>query len=100
MAKNDVEDIGKWVYSRECEQPAERKTKRWMICAKDGEVGLGEVKWFGKWRCYAFFPLNDTIYEKSCLRTIATFCEIKTNEHRSAPPSSESTTPEDGGKVR
>jgi hypothetical protein len=77
-----VENIGKHIYSRECQQPLERNTKRWTIVAHDGEVELGEVKWFGKWRCYAYFPLNDTLYEKQCLRDIAAFCERRTNEHR------------------
>jgi len=78
-----METVGKWVYARECQQPPERKTKRWTIVATDGEVELGEVKWFGKWRCYAYFPLNDTLYEKTCLRDLANFCEAKSKVHRS-----------------
>lgn len=84
MATGEVEDIGKWVYAHELGHLPEHKTRRWAINAKDGEVQLGEVKWFGKWRCYAFFPLNDTLFEKTCLRQIATFCEMKTNQQRVA----------------
>jgi len=43
---------------------------------------LGEVKWFGCWRQYAFFPFPGTAYERQCLRDIAEFCETKTKEHR------------------
>ena len=80
-----IERVGKWIYARECEQPPERKTKRWAIAADDGEIGLGEVKWLGRWRCYGYFPLNETVYEKQCLRDIADFCEKKTKEKREAP---------------
>jgi hypothetical protein len=77
-----IETIGKHIYARESSQPPERVTKRWAIVANDGEVELGEVKWFGRWRCYAYFPLNETIYEKQCLRDIAQFCEDQTKLHR------------------
>jgi hypothetical protein len=43
---------------------------------------LGEVRWFGRWRCYAFYPEPDTLYERQCLRDIADFCEARTREHR------------------
>lgn len=82
---SDIEQIGKWIYARESSQPPERKTKRWAIVANDGEVELGEVAWFGKWRCYAYFPLNETIYEKKCLRDIANFCEAKTADQTRKP---------------
>lgn len=43
---------------------------------------LGTVKWFGRWRCYAFFPGSRTVFEKSCLRDIAAFCEDVTIVYR------------------
>ena len=43
---------------------------------------LGEVKWFGRWRGYAFFPELYTIYEQKCMREIADFIEAQTKEHR------------------
>lgn len=77
-----IERVGMWTYARLVQDEIERKTRRWIICADDGEVELGEVKWLGKWRCYCFFPLNDTLYEKQCLRDLANFCERKTTEHK------------------
>lgn len=47
----------------------------------ESAVWLGSVRWFGRWRCYVFEPLRDTVYEKTCLREIADFCEKLTNEH-------------------
>jgi len=64
------------------------KTLIWEVLTKDGgkDPGggelLGEVKWFGRWRGYAFFPLRDTIYEHRCLRDIADFVETQTKAHR------------------
>jgi len=42
---------------------------------------LGTVKWFMQWRKYCFFA-NDSIFDHNCLRDIADFCELKTNERR------------------
>ena len=78
----EIREIGKWIYGRQCAQPEGYKTARWAVVAKNGEIDLGEVKWFGKWRCYAYFPLNDTLYEMRCLREIADFCEKLTKEQR------------------
>ena len=58
------------------------KTDIWEVVPKDGGVTLGSVKWFGRWRCYAFFAHYDPILEKTCLRDIANFCELKTKQHR------------------
>lgn len=57
-----------------------RKTAVWLIQTVDGMTDLGEVKFNGGWRCYAFFPLPKTLYERECLRDIADFCERKTGE--------------------
>lgn len=61
------------------------KTRVWQVVptaespkAQEDIAELGEVKWFGRWRRYAFFPQEGTIYEQSCLRKIADFCEGQT----------------------
>ena len=50
----------------------------------DKDCWLGEIKWRGPWRKYAFFPERDTLYEADCLRDIAQFCEDRTKEHKEA----------------
>ena len=61
--------------------PPKMKTKVWLVEAlRDGAV-LGQVKWFGRWRKYAFYPI-DAIFEQVCLREIADFIEAVTREHR------------------
>lgn len=58
------------------------KTDVWSI---EGETDrLGVVKWFGRWRGYAFFPKTGTVFEQKCLRAVADFCERITKDHREA----------------
>lgn len=64
------------------EGPPHPKTRVWVVVATENENLLGVVKWFGQWRCYAFFPEIQTVFEKKCLRDIADFCELQTNEQR------------------
>ena len=61
---------------------ASGKTYRYKVVAKDGGDFLGIVSWYGPWRCYAFEPMPGTVFEKKCLRSIAEFCESRTNQHR------------------
>ena len=60
-----------------------RKTDIYEIWTggKDFEEGgakyadLGEIKWYGPWRKYAFFPNEGTLYDGKCLNEITTFLE-------------------------
>ncbi|MGH9022590.1 MAG: hypothetical protein ACRDV9_05755 [Acidimicrobiia bacterium] len=58
------------------------KTEIWNVVAKDGGTVLGEVRWFGRWTQYAFFPNAGMVFEKTCLRDIATFCVDLTGAQR------------------
>lgn len=58
------------------------KTKIWNVVLKDQSLIGGQIRWWGAWRKYAFFPKENTLYEEDCLRTIALFCEERTHEHR------------------
>lgn len=50
-----------------------RKTQQWLVTCND--VVLGAVRFYGSWRQFCFFPDAQTLYERSCLREIADFCE-------------------------
>ena len=47
------------------------KTSVWMCLSKDA-YKLGEVKWYGPWRQYCFFPEN-AIFNKGCLEDVNDF---------------------------
>lgn len=42
------------------------KTKVYSVKSVNGHVSLGIVSWFGKWRRYAFFPEENTIFDSNC----------------------------------
>ncbi len=72
----------KWVRFDSTGPSASGKTETWSVRTQAGNEYLGAVRWFGRWRCYAFFPCADTVYEPDCLRDIAAFCEGTTRSHR------------------
>ena len=59
-------------------------TKLYAVWATKDYALLGEIKWFWRWRKYAFLPVVGTLFEEGCMRTIADFCEQKTKELRAA----------------
>jgi hypothetical protein len=69
-----IERQTKWILFERLPQIAKQKTRRWIVKTRAG-VSLGEIRWFTAWRQYAFFPADSTVFERGCLRDIATFCE-------------------------
>lgn len=63
------------------ERPNNLRTKVWRVRNIQNKVDLGKVRWFGAWRQYSFEPGADLVFEKTCLRTIADFCERHTSRH-------------------
>lgn len=50
------------------------KTDVYNVMTKgDGDIVLGQTRWFSRWRTYSFFPCNDTVYESKCLADIIQF---------------------------
>jgi len=64
----------------------QRKTNIYEVLEKGGGVSalLGTIKWFGRWRKYCFYPVENTIYEETCLRDISQFIEEETKAHRAS----------------
>lgn len=76
--------MSKWIDFDLQVRRTDRKTDIWLVVPKreksegSGVAEIGEVKWFGSWRKYCFFPRPSTVFEKDCLRDIAAFCEEQT----------------------
>lgn len=68
------------------------KTKKYVIISNSDNTSLGEVKWFGRWRQYCFFPDADTVWNKECLKDIIDFTDRMNQEHRATIPS--------GGRIK
>lgn len=49
---------------------ASTKTKIVDISSTSSGVMLGQIKWWGRWRQYAFFPLSGTIWNPDCLAAV------------------------------
>ncbi len=75
--------MSKWITLAPAEVQKGTRTLRWKVLTVDGGL-LGHVQWFARWRCYAFFPDAETVFEKSCLRDLAKFCEQATRDHMAA----------------
>lgn len=58
------------------------KTQLWDVVANEGDVYLGHIAWFGRWRKYAFFPAGGTVFEEQCLMNIVEFCKTQTKAFR------------------
>ncbi|HKQ57980.1 MAG TPA: hypothetical protein VJY35_08935 [Candidatus Eisenbacteria bacterium] len=64
--------------------PGERsksgKTQTWVAWSQGTDLGL--VAWFGRWRCYAFWPRAGIVLDRQCLRQVANFLEAQTHLHQ------------------
>lgn len=70
----------KWI--KAVEQPAKGITKIFKIISKEGDLDLGTIKWYSAWRCYAFYPEANTIFEKDCLQDITDFIKNLMEERK------------------
>jgi hypothetical protein len=50
-----------------------KKTKRFTIKSKSSGVYLAEIRWYGPWRQYCFFPKPETIFNVTCMGDISNF---------------------------
>lgn len=73
--------LGKYMFVRNPTKSSTGKTSVWIIEDGDGDI-LGDVAWFGRWRCYAFHPEIGTLFNAGCMRELADFCETETNARR------------------
>lgn len=63
------DDSHKYLSFRRRESPS-KKTVVVDVVSKSCEALLGRIKWFGRWRQYAFFPASDTVFNSDCLSRI------------------------------
>lgn len=51
-----------------------QKTPILRIFSKNGISSfLGEIKWYGAWRKFCFFPHDNTIWDNKCLNDLTEF---------------------------
>ena len=59
------------------------KTSTWEVIAVRNGALLGVVRWFGRWRQYAFFPEPGTIYSAGCMADVEAFISEQMADRRS-----------------
>jgi len=52
------------------ELPTKTKTKYITVTNKRSQDIIGEIKWYGSWRQYCFFPEFDTVWNNGCLTDV------------------------------
>ena len=52
------------------------KTQKWIVYNHVHNVEIGEIKWYGPWRKYSFFPVNGSVFEGFCLLEIRNMLDL------------------------
>lgn len=50
-----------------------KKTSVWSCRNNKSEDELGQIKWYGVWRQYCYFPTIQAVYNAGCLNDIREF---------------------------
>ena len=58
-----------------------RKTPILHIHSNEGYY-LGDIKWYGAWRKFCFYPTQDTVWDEKCLAELLNFLEQYNREWR------------------
>jgi len=58
------------------------KTKLIVVVSKRTSEPLGQIKWYGAWRQYTFWPMGDTIWNKRCMLDIINHINKLMDERR------------------
>ena len=58
-----------------------RKTSILHIHSNQGHY-LGDIKWYGAWRKFCFYPIQETIWDNKCLSELLNFLEQYNKEWR------------------
>lgn len=62
--------------------PEGRKTAVVNVSASRDGAPLGQVRWFGRWRQYAFFPEPECVFNQGCLTTINAYMAALMEDRR------------------
>ena len=47
------------------------KTEIWNIISKSNNFILGQIRWYGPWRQYCFYPTPHTVFNPTCMEDIS-----------------------------
>ena len=81
IIKQLLENNPKWIHFNLVSKTD--KTGTYDVIANEGNIVLGQIKWYSPWRKYSFFPNNNTLFEKTCLQDIINFIDKLMEERKS-----------------
>lgn len=73
---------GKYVWAYFDGMSESGKTEVWRV--QNGDLLLGKISFWSKWRRYAFFPRPETLYETQCMTDIAGFLSALDEKRKKA----------------
>lgn len=76
---------GQWINFQEFPPSSGRKLSIFSILTKQG-ISIGEVKWYGNWRQYCFFPDEDSIYDRKCMMEVINFINKLMEDRKNGTP--------------
>jgi hypothetical protein len=62
--------------------PTKGTTKRVAVVNRHHQETIGEIKWFGSWRQYCFFPYAETIWNTTCMEDVQGVIKDLMNERK------------------
>lgn len=74
--------MSKYVYFEEFGLSPSGKTKLIHVKSMNGDLNLGEIRWFPSWRKYTFQPLEDMIFDNKCMNEISDYLEKLMLDHK------------------
>lgn len=77
-----MNDTTKWVYFTLDLIPTKRKTSMWHVVSTKGNIFLGSIKYFTKWRTYVFEPGIATLFNADCLSEIWAFIRLENDKRK------------------
>lgn len=70
---SNVVKLCDYFYIVKLNKPENKKTDTYCITTIGTNYVIGEIKWWGAWRKYCFFPGEDTVYDNKCMLQIMNF---------------------------
>lgn len=61
--------------------PEGQKTRRYTVYGT-GSNSLGQIRFYGAWRKFCFFPNEMTTFDSTCLTEISDFCQHQNDLRR------------------
>jgi len=58
------------------------KTEIWNVISKSSEFILGQIKWYGPWRQYCFYPSPHCVFNNGCMSDIQAFIKVLQDKRR------------------